>query len=1053
MKELSVAQVIRDRQRSESEARDIIHDIDRLNTIPEHEKTRWVWELLQNAKDVATENGVDVTYKLSGDEMIFSHNGLSFETKHLIAILYKTSTKSLGGDDGTTGKYGTGFVTTHILSKKLTISGIHEDNNGKRHFTLEIDRTAALLDEKIALSAMQKSLTDTFSKIDSISEKPSEKVSEIMHSFTYPLSEFSKKYAELGLHELEHNIIFTLLINRNEKKKINSVTIDNNGTIKTFTIKPEPSRIEGLKYVKTEKNEGILYKENGGLIFGLPVLDLQDKYEIKGIENKSVLFKEFPLIGTEGFNLPVLIQHNKFKPTEKRDGIRTKKERQDIEDTSADTNRNCLLEFVQEYIYFQNVLIDDKASGLYNLSLSGLPEKVNEYSNIEWIIENVQVPIRENLIAKEIVETVSGKLISIPEAIFPAAKHLDDEDFYEILSSLQPDRIPSKDGLQFWNKTIHQELGSWPHNVTIDIEKLLEILSTIVNLEKDETYQVLIKLYTYLSIHNSSLGETNPIYLNEKNEFKINSEVFIYPEIDDEIKFVSKELGRDLDIEFLNKKLGLVTSIKPFQLTEFYKCLNAELISSLQLEKATASEINAVLYINSLFRSDRAPKRDEWLSIIRELLPEKLSDKKIILIDYDNFHYPAELWTAKYICSLIQQEKNITQFSQTYFQGNLESAYLWLNKFLDYITQSREDIKGFLTRYNIIPVQNEDFVSYSETIFKESNPYYFDESLKIIVKDYCQIDSGKFLIKNEITNESFRTRDVEIITKPIDKLFEDSNIQSKVAKGGELYDVFLTVNSWFEKHIDASSYLKTFASKRDMLYVISLGEGFSKQIMALKESGKSMEDIVELAKIKLTTTEMKQLEKVANELGTQEIIRKAEEMIYLKNQRIKWKEIGDSAENAFKQVFSNLEMEIDLNNPDVGKDFEILLKSKGFSIEIKNVIIEKPNVRMSILQGRTAVLEKDKYALCVLTRPDDETQIDEEYFKQNAQFVTNIGYQIGDKINDWDKGLIELSLQSDIKVNLDSKTETVYINRNIWKNGISFSEFIEYLNKYFESEL
>ena len=90
LEKMTEAQKERELQRSESEARDIIHDIDKLNTFPENKKTRWVWELLQNAKDVATEEGVNITYELKNDEIIFSHNGSAFETKNLLALLYKT---------------------------------------------------------------------------------------------------------------------------------------------------------------------------------------------------------------------------------------------------------------------------------------------------------------------------------------------------------------------------------------------------------------------------------------------------------------------------------------------------------------------------------------------------------------------------------------------------------------------------------------------------------------------------------------------------------------------------------------------------------------------------------------------------------------------------------------------------------------------------------------------------------------------------------------------------------------------------------------------------
>jgi hypothetical protein len=77
----------REQQRSESEARDIIHDVQRLYSVPEEKKTRWVWELLQNAKDVAMPVGIDIQILLKPEKLEFRHNGRSFKTKHLLAAL------------------------------------------------------------------------------------------------------------------------------------------------------------------------------------------------------------------------------------------------------------------------------------------------------------------------------------------------------------------------------------------------------------------------------------------------------------------------------------------------------------------------------------------------------------------------------------------------------------------------------------------------------------------------------------------------------------------------------------------------------------------------------------------------------------------------------------------------------------------------------------------------------------------------------------------------------------------------------------------------------
>lgn len=1059
---MTEAEEEREKLRVDSEARDIIHDVNSLTNKDELQKTRWVWEFLQNAKDTATVDGVDITIELDNDKITVSHNGTPFETKHLIAILHKKSTKSLSGDDGTTGKYGTGFVTTHILSKKVSISGVHKNALGERRFHIEVDRSSANLEEKEALIQMKDSIKSTFDKINEIGSLPIEQIDHYKHSFTYNLNVTSKLYAEKGLEDLEKNVVFTLLINKgdNGRKKINSITIIRDGNSNQYKIEPKATKIDGLNFVSTGNDDGLLYKQVDDLIFGIPVVETTNGYKLKSIENQAILFKEFPLIGTENFNLPVFIQHIDFRPTEPRDGIVTKKEDEEKEEFTPDKNRYCLLDFKGKYLKFLELMTSSEVDNLHYLALSGLPNESKSYTGNEWYLENIQKPLREFLITKNIITPVLGKKIKIAEAKFPIGEIDNEISFYNVLGGLLPNQVPNEKCFPYLSKAINQQIERWPENISISLEQLLKDLPSFIDNNNGMPYDSLKVVYKYLQSINSNLGETFPIYPNEKNELKTRNEVKLYPTIDDEIKFVSKELGKDLDNEFLNRKLtNDAPGIELFDLETFYKNLNTEFISKIPVETATPQQVSAILHINTLFKTDRAFKRDEWFGLVKQLLPNNLGDKKYIKIEYDNYHQPAELWTAKYICYLIEQEITMTQFAEKYFESNLDSSYDWLNKFLKYINASREDIKIFLTKYKIVPTQqslikeeNEAeiqlegiFKAYTESLFKEDNPKYFEEDLKLIAIENCSYDPKEYLIDNRMTNVDFRSTDVNLVTKHIDKLFEDAEVASKVAAGGKLHDVFNTVNSWFDRHSDASGYLKTFASKRNFLYVISLGDGFSKHIKAIKDSGKSMEDISRLAEIKLTVNEIKELERFANELGTQELLNKANEMLHLKEQREKWKKIGKTAEDAFRKVFENLDIDMNITNPDVGKDFELILKSDKFSIEIKNVIEGKGNVRMSILQGRTAVLERDKYALCVVTRPDDISDITEEYFIQNAKFVNDIGYQIGSKINDWESGLNNLAKNEDINVILDQKTESVYVNRPIWAGGIVFDEFIKYL--------
>lgn len=82
----------------------------------ENSPRRWIWELLQKAKDVTNSSG-KVKIKVCLDEergiMEFSHNGKPFTTTHLVYLIEQVSTKERNEEnyeiESKSGKFGTGF--------------------------------------------------------------------------------------------------------------------------------------------------------------------------------------------------------------------------------------------------------------------------------------------------------------------------------------------------------------------------------------------------------------------------------------------------------------------------------------------------------------------------------------------------------------------------------------------------------------------------------------------------------------------------------------------------------------------------------------------------------------------------------------------------------------------------------------------------------------------------------------------------------------------------------------------------------------------------------
>ena len=115
---------------------------------------RLIWELIQNAKDNITlcngkEETVDITIQTSDEFFIFSHDKGYFNNEHIRGLIRKYSssdkernTEQLGNAYKTTGRFGTGFMTTHLLSETVKVESFYKnDNQVFNHFSFWLNRS------------------------------------------------------------------------------------------------------------------------------------------------------------------------------------------------------------------------------------------------------------------------------------------------------------------------------------------------------------------------------------------------------------------------------------------------------------------------------------------------------------------------------------------------------------------------------------------------------------------------------------------------------------------------------------------------------------------------------------------------------------------------------------------------------------------------------------------------------------------------------------------------------------------------------------------------
>lgn len=129
-------------QLHQNDARRIRTKIGDAQKRPDLSSARWPFELLQNAHDAQPRPGrstITVLFDCRDDQVIFEHDSTPFRARDLAALLSGGSGKEYESED-TTGRFGTGFLSTHVLSTRVEISGILQSRKGPGRFELLLER-------------------------------------------------------------------------------------------------------------------------------------------------------------------------------------------------------------------------------------------------------------------------------------------------------------------------------------------------------------------------------------------------------------------------------------------------------------------------------------------------------------------------------------------------------------------------------------------------------------------------------------------------------------------------------------------------------------------------------------------------------------------------------------------------------------------------------------------------------------------------------------------------------------------------------------------------
>ena len=432
---------IRTRVLTDNTAQGVLNHLKALESNRAHVLTRWVWELLQNARDASSgfDTGLVASIEQNESELVFRHNGDDFRTDEIAHLVYHGSTKIENPE--TIGQYGSGFLTTHLLSPEIRISGKLDDG---RSFEFPLKREVGSVKD---LSESMERAWNEFK--GSLSKAPD--IGEFTTEFRYPLNDDDLDAVEQGIETLMRCASFVVAFNQ-EFSSINIKTPD--ATVGFKVVERKPLAQDDLLQVKVSENEnGSLTEKQFLLAQGQKAsiaIPFESGDDIKCLPVGGIprLFLGFPVVGTDKFSFPAVINSLNFTPTENRDGVYIAQS-----DNEANVENQAVIEEACDLLV-ELLQFTASANWCNTYLLADIPDILQrDWLNPDWFRKCLEERLVEKIRHNSMVVNESSQVISPDDLKLPIA---DTDDgvvaLWDLLDGWQGVReeLPRRDEAAGW---------------------------------------------------------------------------------------------------------------------------------------------------------------------------------------------------------------------------------------------------------------------------------------------------------------------------------------------------------------------------------------------------------------------------------------------------------------------------------------------------------------------------------------------------------------------------------------------------------------------------
>ncbi|MCX8472007.1 MAG: hypothetical protein ORN85_00015 [Sediminibacterium sp.] len=794
---------------------------------------RWVWELLQNAKDVAFDDqqvATEINIQNLNDikSVSFSHNGKPFTVDNITFLIKQVSTKERNTTENnekpkTTGKFGTGFLTTHLLSEKVEVSGVvKEPDLDYRNFVLPLDRSGRSTDQIIESVNKSISVRDTLDSQPTLAKYNSNNFNTTFH---YNLDEKGYNVAKVGVEDLHLSLPYTLAF----LPSIKSVSIKHENVI--YELSKIESLTELIKVSTIHKkifNETTVIKiitlEKNNTTIAVEIEQRDDKIYLKSLSNElPKIFCDFPLIGTNDFTLPFAINNPNFNPTEPRDGVW-------LTDHNTEPkileNKEIFQNSLELYFELLDYAINNNWENLFLLANTETPTE-KKWLSKSWFETKIQIPIRTKLLKLPIVNLENGEKTSILDeqdsanVYFPYhPKKEVRERIWELEYKLFPDKIPAKVDIHNWYDVV------WNDRFKHNLEEITEFIVNKKNLDdlskrlKNNLEKSIEWLNEYFDLINfeekfieNIIADKFSVIPNQKGVFKKKSELKIDQNIEEELKNVLEILSVDIRESLRHKDIRTASKYKDTtegQIT-YHKRTQEDIVDEInKVLEGTGTNKNpnsgiAISYLISLFSEDNSfPKHREILyQFCTDLIPSEIAEKKIIGQWSETIWKNCDKQIIGRFISIVSKSKNINTLQDILRKKSLQETFDWVNSFIDFLNQQGLSEKMNLKTLPILPNQKGDFCI-KDDLFLDNGQ--IDESLKDILEALGYSIKAELLEKNIFLElPKNRERNAKFVADEITRLITPRF--SEFPRSEKTKEVFKSLFLWFNQNKKAANEL------------------------------------------------------------------------------------------------------------------------------------------------------------------------------------------------------------------------------------------------------